>query len=235
MPYPALDPNRYGVGSPIDITDQSKLWGGTSKTNGFLMRSVDGRIPALEESFARCVIGATSPMFDSMVVPWGNALWVDMSTVDTEPHVIQSVKPADAFFVGVLKFEQGVQTGNPIQPYGLPPFTRGTVIRKGYVGYKTSMPAVGIETDYTGYLLGDETKDVDTARSTYGEWMDILKAGADGDRLGLFFGNDSGFPIVSLVLAANIASPTLANATFGGFAEIFEPENEAIYFDVRRV
>ena len=233
MPYPALDPNRYGPGSPIDITDPSKLWGGTSKTNGFLMRSVDGRIPALEESFARCTINASSPLIGAAVVPWGNALWVNIPTVDTEPHVIQTSKPAISMFVGVLKFEQGVQTGNPIQPYGIPPFTRGTVIRRGYVGYKTSMAAIGGETDYMAFLMGDETKDVAAVRLTYKEWVDLLKTGGDGAQLGLFFGDTSGFPVISLVPAANAANPTLTNATFGGFAEIFEPENEAVYFNLR--
>jgi hypothetical protein len=232
-PYPALDANLYGPGAPIDITDQNKLWGGTDKTNGFLMRSVDGRVPALAESFAKAVIAAASPLNTDGVIPWGNALWIDIANIDTQPHTVNAVKPAAAMFAGVLKFEQGVQTGNPVQPFGIPPWTRGTVIKSGYVGYKVSMTAVGQEANYMAYLKGDASQDIAGTRQTYEDWVATYKAGADGDRLGLFFGNASGFPIVSLVAAASVSAPTLANATFAGFAEAWEPENQAIYFKVR--
>jgi hypothetical protein len=135
-------------------------------------------------------------------------------------------------FVGTLLFEQGWQAGNPVRNYGLPTYSKGTIIREGLVGYKVSMAAVGQEANYFDYLRADPARDVDSVRRVYSNWMDALKAGADGDKLGIFFANASGFPIVSLVPRAQLAAPVLTGATFGGFAVVFESENECIYFDI---
>jgi hypothetical protein len=81
-------------------------------------------------------------------------------------------------------------------------------------------------------LNGDTAQDVAGTRTTWKEWTAAYKAASDGDKLGIFFGNDSGFPIVSVVAKANVAAPTLANAAFAGFAIVFEKENEAVIFDI---
>jgi hypothetical protein len=249
MAYPALDTGRYGAGTPIDISDPKKLWRGSDRTNGFLMRNVDGRIPALKEGFAKAVIGNDNPLLDPYVIPWGNALWVNPANIDTQPHTVYAQKPARSWLQGVLEFEQGWQTGNPVQNYGLPPNSRGTVIRKGLVGYKTALvPGADIDDnvpDYLAYLQGDASNDVPTVRSVYADWMALLKAGNEGDRLALFFENTSGFPVVKAVPAvgalfddqgASVGTvpvvPVLAGATFVAFAEVLESENEAIYFDI---
>jgi hypothetical protein len=49
----------------------------------------------------------------------------------------------------------------------------------------------------------------------------------------LFFDDLSGFPIVSVVLAANLAAPALTGATFAGFVEVLAKEHERAYFDVQ--
>jgi hypothetical protein len=212
--------------------DISKPWRGSDRTNGFLMRNVDGRIPALKEGSARAVIGAANPVFTEMVLVWGNGLWVDQANIDTQPHTLHAEAPATKpWLQGVVAFDQAWQTGNPVQNYGVPPYSKWDLVRKGYVGYKQAMYAVGKEDDYLAYLQGDTSQDVPAVRTVYPDWMAVLKAGAAGSRLGLFFGNDSGFPLVSLVAAGS--APTLANATFAGFAEIFEPENAAIFFDIQ--
>jgi hypothetical protein len=250
MAYPALDTGRYGAGTPIDISDPKKLWRGSDKTNGFLMRNVDGRVPALKEGFAAAVIGNDNPLIDPYVIPWGNALWVNIANINTQPHTVLAQKPASkAWLQGVLSFEQGWQTGNPVQNYGLPPYSRGTVIRKGYVGYKVALvPGASVDTnvaDYLAYLQGDATRDVNTIRSLYADWMAALKAAGDGSRLALFFENTSGFPVVQAVLTTGTllddggdpvgvvpVIPVLTGATFAAFAEVLEPENEAVYFDI---
>jgi hypothetical protein len=250
MAYPALDTGRYGAGTPIDISDPKKLWRGSDKTNGFLMRNVDGRVPALKEGFAAAVIGNANLLIDPYVIPWGNALWVNVANIDTQPHTVLAQKPgAKAWLQGVLSFEQGWQTGNPVQNYGLPPYSRGNVIRKGYVGYKVALvPGVSAEdnaADYLAYLQGDATKDINTVRSLYADWMAELKAAGDGSRLALFFEDTSGFPIVKAVMTTGTllddngdpvgtvpVVPVLAGATFAAFAEVLEPENEAVYFDI---
>jgi hypothetical protein len=258
MAYPDLDPGRYGAGTPIDITDSKKVWRGGDRTNGFLMRNVDGRVPALKEGFAKAVIGNANILLDPYVIPWGNALWTNVEHIAFQPHTIYAQKPDVSWLQGVLSFEQGWQTGNPVQNYGLPPYSRGTVIRKGYVGYKVALvPGVNIDdnvADYLSFLQGDVSKDVSAVRSVYADWMDMLRVSQEGSRLGLFFENTTGFPVVAVVpggeqvlagtpgAAYNQADfsqvtvsgsvPVLAGASFGGFAEILEPENEAIFFDI---
>jgi hypothetical protein len=231
MAYPALGPN-YGPGTPIDIADQNKLWGGSDKTNGFLHRNVDGRIPALRESWSRIIIDPANPLYTDNAVTWGNGFWYDLANIDTQPHALHAEKPATSQFAGILLFEQGRQTGNPILPYGLPAYSTGTLVRLGEIGYKTALFSLGVADDYYAYLKGDASKDVPTVRSTFKDWLALLKAAADGSKLGLFFDNNSGFPYVAVVAAASLANPTVAGATFGGFATIVEPENEAIFFHI---
>jgi hypothetical protein len=203
-----------------------------NKTNGFLMRSVDGRIPALVEPVGRLRIDATNVLRDDDIVPWGNGLWRDIGAMDTQPGIAHCEKPAKGWFIGLVQFNQGWQAGNPVAPYGVPSYSKASIVRKGYVGFKTAMAAVGKEDVYLSYLKGDTTQDIIAVRTTYDDWVAAYKAGADGDRLGLFIGNESGFPLVSLVAKASVANPTLTGATFAGFAEIFEKENTAIYFDI---
>lgn len=229
------------IGTPLTI-NAANVWRGQDRTNGFVMKNIDGRIPALKESFSRLNIGAASVLYAPGVVPFGNALFRDNAVIDVSPGAVQSDKPTKARFQGVLQFEQGIQTGHPVQNWGIMTFSKGTLVRKGLVGYKQAMTAVlatpaAQEANYLALLGGDKAKDVVATRTTYAEWIAAQKAGADGDKLGLFFANTSGFPIVQLVLAANINNPTAGftngGVTFGGWAEIFEKENQAIYFDIQ--
>jgi hypothetical protein len=222
------------------------------------MRSVDGRIPALEESFAKALTDAANPLFDDGVIPWGNALWLNLAAIHTQPHTVHAEKPEKAKIAGVLKFEQGWQTGNPVQNWGLPLYSRGTVIRDGLVGYKVALNGGGDPEDYLSYLRGDESKDVASTRTTYKEWMDALRLADDGSNLGLFFEVSSGFPVVAVVsptsvlsgvpgstyddgdftqtmiaLSAAFSGAALGGLVFGGMAKVFEPENKAVYFDLK--
>jgi len=221
-----------GPGTPMKIGGASS-WRGTDRTNGFLMRNADGRIPAIQNSFADLVIDALSPFVAESAVPWGNALFVDQSEVETKSGVMHTNKPAVGYLAGVLKFDQGIQTGHPVQNWGLMEFGKGTRIVSGLIGYKHSMAEVGQETEYLAYLKGDRTQDVDTVRHTYADWMAAFAEADEGDRLALFFGNASGFPIFSIVPAGTL--PVLADATFAGFAApaLFEPENEAVFVDLK--
>jgi hypothetical protein len=256
MAYPNLPAGRYGSGTPIDIADGNKLWRGSDRTNGFLMRSVDGRVPALEESFARMVAGVSNPLYDSGVIPWGNAVWLDLALMATQSHTIHAEKPTKAKIAGVLKFEQGWQTGNPVQNWGLPMYSRGTLIRDGLVGYKVALNSVADPEDYLAYLSGDESKDVASVRTVYEDWLDALRLADDGSNLGLFFDETSGFPVVAVVSPASVLAGApgatydqadfstvtlsgvgvlsgVAGLTFGGMAKVFEPENQAIYFELK--
>jgi hypothetical protein len=248
----------YGPGTPIDIADGNKLWSGSDRTNGFLMRSVDGRIPALEESFAKALAKADNPLFADGVLPWGNALWLDLASIHTQPHTVHAEKPAKAKIAGVVKFEQGWRTGNPVQNWGLPLYSRGTVIRDGLVGYKVAMNSVADPENYLAYLRGDESKDASSVRTTYDMWVDALRSGADRSNLALFFSQTSGFPVVLVATPYDVLggapgttyskddfdgltdltgfavrTEAIGGLSFGGMAKVFEPENKAIYFDLK--
>jgi len=232
MAYPDLDPGKIGPGMPLDISNLEALWKGVNKTNGFLMRNVDGRVPALKQPIGRMVIGAASVLKDDETVPWGNGLWRNIARIDTHPGFCHTEKPAKAILAGVLMFNQGWQAGNPVKPWGVPDYSRGDMVSKGPVGYKHAMTAVGGEAEYLEYIQGVASRDTAAVRTTWREWVTAYKAGADGDRLGLFIANDSGFPIVAVVEAADVAAPTLTDATFAGFASVFEKEHEAIFFNL---
>jgi hypothetical protein len=132
----------------------------------------------------------------------------------------------------VLNFNQGWQAGHPVMPHGIPSYSKGEVITKGLVAYKTAMTAIGLEEEYLAFLKGDSQQNISATRTTYAEWMTMLAAGGDGAKLGLFLANDSGFPVVTAISAANLANPTLTGGTFAGFGIVFERENEAVFFDI---
>jgi hypothetical protein len=215
---------------PLDVSNLETLWKGTNKTNGFLMRSVDGRIPALQLPIGRLVIDVANPLSDDGLVPWGNALWRDNATIDTRPGAAHAEKPAKGELVGVLKFNQGWQAGNPVQPWGVPSYSKGVIVNDGLVGYKTAMTDAAHAAEYLSYLKGVSAQDIPAVRTTYKEWVAALKAGAAGSKLGLFFDNESGFPIVSVV--ADPAAPVLSGAPCAGSAVVFEREHEAIFYKI---
>lgn len=217
-----------GPGSPLSIS-ADKVWRGTDKTNGFLMRNVDGRVPALKQGFSRVDIGAANVLVNAGVVTYGNGLWRDISRMDVEPGVVKTEKPANGVLCGIAEFNQGWQTGHPVQGWGVPAYSRADMICKGYVGYKVWMAAIGQEANYLAYLQGDKAQDVNTVRLMYDDVIALYKAAADGSKLGMFFGNASGFPLISVIAPANLAAPAMTGATFAGFVEIFEPEHEAVF------
>jgi hypothetical protein len=227
---------EYMPGMPLDIGSPDRLWKGGVKTNGFLMKAVNGRIPSLVEGYSRIEIDVANVLSVPDVVPWGNGLWRDVNEIDVRPGVRHAQAPSGKpSIVGVFMFNQGWQASNPIQPYGMPTYSTGALIRKGLVGYEHAMAAVNKAADYLKYVQGDKDPavDVNTVRTLYDDWVAAWKAGAAGSKLGLFFDNSTGFPVVSVVLAADLAAPTLPGCTFGGFAEVFAKEFERIYFDIQ--
>ena len=227
---------EYMPGMPMDVGSPDRLWKGGVKTNGILMRAVNGRIPSLVEGYSRIVVDPASVLSVPDVVPWGNALWRDVNEIDTRPGIRYAQAPAaKPSITGVFEFNQGWQASNPIQPYGMPSYSTGVIIRKGLVGYEHAMTDVSQAANYLKYIQGDKSGsvDVNTVRTLYADWVAAWKSAAAGSKLGLFFDNATGFPVVSVVLAANLANPTLAGCTFGGFAEIIAKEFERVYFDVQ--
>jgi hypothetical protein len=225
---------EYMSGMPLDIGSPDRLWKGGVKTNGILMRAVNGRIPSLVEGYSRIVVDPANVLYEPDVIPWGNGLWREVDEIDTRPGArhaqAPSVKPS---LVGIFEFNQGWQASNPIQPFGMPSYSTGTVIRQGLVGYEHAMTDADQAADYLKYIKGDAAQNIPAVRTLYADWVASWKAAAAGSKLGLFFENESGFPVVSVVLAASLSAPVLTGCTFGGFAEVFAKEFERIYFDVR--
>jgi hypothetical protein len=222
-------------GMPMDIGGFDRLWKGGVKTNGILMRAADGRIPHLTEGYSRIVVDVSNVLSAPDVVPWGNALWREVNEIDTRPGVRYAQAPAaKPALVGVFEFNQGWQASNPIQPYGMPSYSTGAVIRKGLVGYEHALAGVSQAANYLKYVQGDKSAgvDVNTVRTVYADWVAAWKGAAAGSRLALFFDDDTGFPVVSVVLAADVASPVLTGCTFGGYAEVFAKEHERVYFEI---
>jgi hypothetical protein len=225
---------EYMPGMPMDIGSPDRLWKGGVKTNGILMRAVNGRIPSLVEGYSRIVIDPASVLYEPDVVPWGNGLWREVNEIDTRPGVRHAQAPSGKpSLVGIFEFNQGWQASNPIQPFGMPAYSTGSVIRQGLVGYEHALAAVAQAENYLKYVQGDAAQDVVAVRTLYADWVASWKAAAAGSKLGLFFEDESGFPVVSVVLAAALFAPTLSGCTFGGFAEIFAKEYERIYFNIQ--
>jgi hypothetical protein len=225
---------EYLPGMPMDVGSPDRLWKGGVKTNGFLMKAVNGRIPSLVEGYSRISIDVANVLSVPDVMPWGNALWRDVGEIDVRPGVRYAQAPSGKpSIVGVFMFNQGWQASNPVQPYGMPSYSTGSVIRKGLVGYEHAMTGVNKAADYLEYIKGDASFNVNTVRTLYEDWVAAYKAAAAGSKLGLFFDNLTGFPVVSVVPAANLAAPALAGCAFGGFAEVFAKEHERVYFDIQ--
>jgi hypothetical protein len=94
------------------------------------------------------------------------------------------------------------------------------------------MAAPAQAANYLKFLIGDAAQDIPVVRTLYNDWITAWKAAAAGSKLALFVDNNSGFPVVSVVLAANLNAPALAGCTFAGFAKVFAREHERVYFDV---
>jgi hypothetical protein len=224
---------EFGPNMPMDIGDPARLWKGGIRTNGFLMGSVNSRVPALTEGLSNIVLDAANPLSEQDVVTWGNGLWFDVDQADTRPGTRYGQAPAGKpLLYGLLKFNQGWQASNPIQPYGAPTYSTHTVIRQGLVGYETAMASPAQAANYMRYLVGDAEQDDPAVRTLYDDWITTWKNAAAGSKLALFIDNNSGFPVVAAVAAANLNAPTLAGCTFAGFAKVFAKEHGRIYFDV---
>jgi hypothetical protein len=225
---------EYGSMTPMSVGDPATLWKGGIKTNGFLMGNVNGRVPALTEGFSSILIDPANPLYTPDVITWGNGLWRDINEIDTRPGTLHAQAPsAKPALFGVLEFNQGWQASNPVQPYGMPSYSLGTIIRDGLVGYETAMTDIGQTANYLKYLQGDSAQDIPATRTLFADWMAAWKAAAAGSKLAIFYEDSTGFPIVSAVLAANLANPTLSGATFGGFIKVIAKEHERAYFDIQ--
>jgi len=211
-----------------------RAWKGTERTNGFLMRNADGRIPAITQ--AGTIDMSLNPVTPD-VLPYGNGLirFLDEATSVHGVNQLRSGKGAATNvvqFVGVTKYEPAWASSHPVQNWGIPSYSKFTSISIGIVGYKFSKKATASDADYLAFLQGDNTKI--TAIDGFPDWMAALAAATvPGSNLYLCFSIATGFPKVV------VGGPTLTAAAVGaGFvgvaaALVFEPENDMIGFDLQ--
>jgi hypothetical protein len=113
------------------------VWRGLDKSNGVLM--IGDAVPRVTTSAGRIVLTSALSALGLSGVPFGNGLWYDDNKKAQEPAVVYTGVPtgpgAVPRFAGILKHEQGVQTGFPTNdaggPYGslLLPHMKMTLIK----------------------------------------------------------------------------------------------------------
>jgi len=199
----------------ISVTGQ-KAWRGTDKSNGILM--LGDSVPHIETSYSEMVLGDDLTTLGLPYIPFGNAVWYDDRDLASGKYAkVYGSKPAKgAVFAGIVKYEQGVMTGFPMNAKsgysnGLMPHMKGTLIKRGFVWYKDVFAAA---TGTTKVDFKDITRD-----------------------MCLFVRNAGGLPVLAVPTSYTNGVPTLANCTFVGTIEQLEPETEGVLinigFDVR--
>jgi hypothetical protein len=212
------------------------VWRGLDKSNGVLM--IGDHVPRIVTSFQRIVLTADLVALGLDGVPFGNALWYDDNRKATEPAVVYAGIPTNPGAVprlaGILKHEQGVQTGFPMYDAGttygtlLKPHMKGSLIKFGFVWYKTGLDENGDPIDYAGI-----TRDMSLfAADDTGLPVFAAGTGADGITLPDLTSASTVANLVSLLsgvqLAAAGGNPSLAGATYVGRVVHVEPENEGV-------
>jgi hypothetical protein len=216
------------------------VWRGLDKSNGVLM--IGDQVPRITTSFQRIVLTPALAALGLDGVPFGNGLWYDDSKKAAEPAVVYAGVPtgpgAIPRFAGILKHEQGVQTGFPMNdagaPYGtlLQPHMKGTLIKAGFVWYKTGLDSGGAAIDYSGVTRGMSLFAAnDTGLPVFAEGL-----AADGIVLPDLSAAASVADLVSaltnLKLSSGGGNPSLADAAFVGRVVHLEPENGGILVSV---
>jgi hypothetical protein len=197
----------------LKLTGQG-VWRGLDKSNGVLI--IGDGVPRLETSYSRLVLSDALEALGLEGVPFGNILWYDDNVKATEPATVYAGIPVAAGAIpvvaGVLKNEQGVQLGFPLNNVAsdrtvLLPHMKGTIITNAFVSYKTGIDAAGDPVDYAGITRN----------------------------MALFAQDATGLPVFAVPTGVNttvfnktLGKPTLAGCTFIGSIVRIEPENEAV-------
>lgn len=197
-------------GAKLSVTGQ-RVWKGEDKSNGVLM--MGDSVPHIETSYSEMVLGSDLEGLGLPFVPFGNAVWYDDNDIEDKKYAtIHGSKPADgSSFAGVMKYEQGIMTGFPMNDKsgygnGIMPHMKGTLIKRGFVWYKDCFAGA---TGSTKRDFGDITRD-----------------------MCLFARNAGGFPVLAVPTSFTNGIPTLADCSYVGSIEQLEPENESVLINI---
>jgi hypothetical protein len=193
-------------------------WRGLDKSNGVLM--IGDHVPRITTSYSRLAITTALAALGLEGVPFGNAVWYDDANIATDTATIYTGAPTTADsgaatpaprLAGIIKHEQGLQTGFPTDysgpTYGnlLLPHMKGTLIKRGYVWYKTGLNA---------------------ALAAPVAFADITR------NMVMFVQTTTGLPVFGVPTGYTNGVPTLANCTYIGKIVQLEVENQGWLVEV---
>lgn len=191
---------------PLSLTGNN-IWRGSNLSNGKL----DLMTPHLEVGGG--VLNITAALQAELTaagedgVPFGNAVWYNRYIKATAPNAVYAGIPTAANAVpkiaGVIAYDAGIQSGQPVFNKGVMPYNKYKIIKFGFVRYK-----FGKDATFASQL----------------KYADINDA-----TMCLFFQNATGDPVFAAPTGnAGDGTPTLANATFGGKIVMLYPEDQSV-------
>lgn len=196
-----------------------RVFKGVDKSNGIML--MGDSVPHIETSCSEIVVGAGLTTAGLGYVPFGNAVWYDVSNVPAKDYAtVFGARPLNGHLAGIVKYEQGVATGFPMQlkasyggikQFGIAPWMKVTIIKKGFVFYKEFFSSVA------------------KANGTSPDLMPFADVRRD---MCMFASNTTGFPVLAAPTSISNGVPVLSGATFIGTIEQLEPENEAVLINV---
>lgn len=196
-----------------------RVFKGVDKSNGIML--MGDSVPHIETSCSEIVVGAGLTTAGLGYVPFGNAVWYDESSVPAKDYAtVFGARPLNGHLAGIVKYEQGVATGFPMQlkasyggikQFGIAPWMKITIIRKGFVFYKEFFASVAAANGTSSALM---------------PFADVRR------NMCMFASNITGFPVLAAPTSISNGVPVLSGATFIGTIDQIEPENEAVLINI---
>lgn len=197
---------------PLSLTGNN-IWRGSNLSNGKLLFA--NGVPHLEVAYSKLTIStALQTELDAagtIGAPFGNAVFYDRNVRSTAPNAVTAGIPtasgAVPKFAGVLAYDAGLASGQPVANSGVQPMNKGKLIKFGFVHYK-----YGKASDLTT----------------------VLKyAGINDATMVLFFQNATGDPVFAAPTSyASDGTPVLANCTYGGKIVQLYPEQGSVLVEI---
>jgi len=121
------------------------IWRGQNKSNGQLekINSFD-----LSVGYSGLTVGtalAAELAGEGVVaVPFGNAVWYDRNVAGQTNHIYAGVPTAGSAkpkLAGIIKYDPALTSMQPANSLGLMDYNKGTIVKRGFVRYKTAKVA----------------------------------------------------------------------------------------------
>lgn len=225
------------TGSLLSVAG-SRVWKGDELTNGFLMRNADGRVPAITQS-GIITLNTNSLYASDMTIPFGCGVFRRLNLVNSSKQEVNNFVVDDdqgsavLGFAGIIKYEQGWAESNPIKNWGVPAYSKFTLIAKGIVGFKYFVEQATADfASFFAFMKGDKSKraNVEGYAEILAKWQ-AASATDPNTHVYLVVSTENGMPFAYISDRNNFTLPFNGFFTVGR-AVLFEPENETIYFEL---